>query len=310
MKHNSSISNFKKIVFRYGIPYMLIMMILLFTVNLIFEKIIIADTSGSGASKVNRILEHKSNEELVILGSSRAEGSIIPDSLAKNCFNYGLSGTQDNVWMYFLEEELKKNNTRPILINFDLDGLGYKNGDPAYWLFNSSNPKIRTFIDHWKPIYSIPVIKHMGYFERYVANYIQERHSVTGIINNGAILETKKQTASEFDVLVKEREKEHLTFINDKTLEKKLLGILQETKNRHIIFFIPPYHESYLKTIQNYPVALEFLSKLDSIRNVSVLNYSQYKMDNVYFYNTTHLNYNGALIFTKLIKEDMANLPK
>ncbi len=286
------------------------MMILLFTVNLIFEKIIIADTSGSGASKVNRILEHKSNEELVILGSSRAEGSIIPDSLAKNCFNYGLSGTQDNVWMYFLEEELKKNNTRPILINFDLDGLGYKNGDPAYWLFNSSNPKIRTFIDHWKPIYSIPVIKHMGYFERYVANYIQERHSVTGIINNGAILETKKQTASEFDVLVKEREKEHLTFINDKTLEKKLLGILQETKNRHIIFFIPPYHESYLKTIQNYPVALEFLSKLDSIRNVSVLNYSQYKMDNVYFYNTTHLNYNGALIFTKLIKEDMANLPK
>ena len=210
----------------------------------------------------------------------------------------------------FPRGRIEKKNTRPILINFDLDGLGYKNGDPAYWLFKSSNPKIRTFIDHWKPIYSIPVIKHMGYFERYVANYIQERHSVTGIINNGAILETKKQTASEFDVLVKEREKEHLIFINDKTLEKKLLSILQDTKNRHIIFFIPPYHESYLKTIQNYPVALEFLSKLDSIRNVSVLNYSQYKMDNVYFYNTTHLNYNGALIFTKLIKEDMANLPK
>ena len=119
MKHNSSISNFKILVFRYGIPYMLIMMILLFTVNIIFEKIIIADTSGSGASKVNRILEHQSSEELVILGSSRAEGSIIPDSLEKNCFNYGLSGTQDNVWMYFLEEELKKNNTKPILIDLN-----------------------------------------------------------------------------------------------------------------------------------------------------------------------------------------------
>ena len=289
---------------------MLIVAIILFIVNIIFEKIIIAETSGSGASKVNRILKNKSNEELVILGSSRAEGSIIPDSLEKNCFNYGLSGTQDNVWMYFLEEELKKNNTRPILINIDLDGLGYKNGDPAYWLFNSSNPKIRTFIDHWKPIYSIPVIKHMGYFERYIANYIQERHSVTAIINNGAILETKKQTASEFNVLVKEREKEHLKFINDKTLENKLLIILQNNRNRSIIFFIPPYHESYLKTIQNYPEALMFLSKLDSFSNVRVLNYSQYKMDNTYFYNTTHLNYNGALIFTKLIKDDMANLPK
>ena len=310
MKHNSSISNFKILVFRYGIPYMLIVAIILFIVNIIFEKIIIAETSGSGASKVNRILKNKSNEELVILGSSRAEGSIIPDSLEKNCFNYGLSGTQDNVWMYFLEEELKKNNTRPILINIDLDGLGYKNGDPAYWLFNSSNPKIRTFIDHWKPIYSIPVIKHMGYFERYIANYIQERHSVTAIINNGAILETKKQTASEFIVLVKEREKEHLKFINDKTLENKLLIILQNNRNRSIIFFIPPYHESYLKTIQNYPEALMFLSKLDSFSNVRVLNYSQYKMDNTYFYNTTHLNYNGALIFTKLIKDDMANLPK
>ena len=310
MKHNSSISNFKILVFRYGIPYMLIVAIILFIVNIIFEKIIIAETSGSGASKVNRILKNKSNEELVILGSSRAEGSIIPDSLEKNCFNYGLSGTQDNVWMYFLEEELKKNNTRPILINIDLDGLGYKNGEPAYWLFNSSNPKIRTFIDHWKPIYSIPVIKHMGYFERYIANYIQERHSVTAIINNGAILETKKQTASEFNVLVKEREKEHLKFINDKTLENKLLSILQNNRNRSIIFFIPPYHESYLKTIQNYPEALMFLSKLDSFSNVRVLNYSQYKMDNTYFYNTTHLNYNGALIFTKLIKDDMANLPK
>lgn len=289
---------------------MLIVAIILFIVNIIFEKIIIAETSGSGASKVNRILKNKSNEELVILGSSRAEGSIIPDSLEKNCFNYGLSGTQDNVWMYFLEEELKKNNTRPILINFDLDGLGYKNGDPAYWLFNSSNPKIRTFIDHWKPIYSIPVIKHMGYFERYVANYIQERHSVTAIINNGAILETKEQTASEFNMLVKEREKEHLKFINHKTLENKLLSILQNTRNRNIIFFIPPYHESYLKTIQNYPEALMFLSKLDSFSNVRVLNYSQYKMDNTYFYNTTHLNYNGALIFTKLIKDDMANLSK
>lgn len=286
------------------------MTIILFIVNFAFEKIIIAKTSGSGANKVDRILNHQSDSEIVILGSSRAEGSIIPDSLGENCYNYGLSGTQDNVWIYFLEEELKKDNKSPILINFDLDGLGYRNGDPAYWLLNSSSPNIKVFIDNWKPIYSIPVIKHMGYFERYIANYFQERQSVTGIINNGAILETKRQTPSEFKLLVEEREKEHLWFVNDDMLERRLIQTLQNNKSRKIIFFIPPYHESYLKTIRNYPVALKFLSKLDSIKNVSVLNYSQYKMDNVCFYNTTHLNYNGALIFTKLIKEDMANLPK
>jgi len=308
MKHNSYISSFKTFLLRYGIPYMLIMAVMLFAVNFIFEKLIISETSGSGASKVNRILKHRSNDELVILGSSRAEGSIVPDSLDKHSFNYGLAGTQDNVWIYFLQEELKKNNRRPILINFDLDGLGYRNGDPLYWLFNSSNPIVRSFIDDWKPRYAIPVIKHMGYFERYISNFIQERHSVTEIINKGAILETKRRTPSEFNLLVQERKKEHLFFKNDKKLERELMLVLHNNKKRKIIFFIPPYHELYLKSIENYSEALSFLSVLDSIPNVRILNFSHFKMDNAYFYNTAHLNYNGALIFTKLIKDDVANL--
>ncbi len=310
MKHNSSISSFKVLLLRYGLPYILVIAIMLFAVNFTFEKIIVANTSGSGAGKVNRILNHEYKNEIVILGSSRAEGSIIPDSLGINYYNYGLAGTQDNVWIYFLEEELKKNNTNPILINFDLDGLGYRNGDPLYWLFNSSNPKIRTFIDNWKPRYAIPVIKHMGYFERYISNFIQERHSVTEIINKGAILETKRQTPSEFNLLVQERKKEQLFFKNDKKLENELMHVLHNNKKREIIFFIPPYHESYLNSIENYSEALSFLSILDSIPNVRVLNYSHFKMDNAYFYNTAHLNYDGAVIFTKLIKLDITNPAK
>ena len=302
MKANSSISSFSKFLLRYIIPYVVIIIIILFALDLLFRKIIIANTSGSGSNKVSRILSSQQNNEIVILGSSRAEGSIIPDSLGKNCYNYGMAGTQDNVWIFFLEEELKKNNTNPILINFDFDGLGYNNGDPAYWLFNSSNKTIRSFIDNWKPIYSIPVIKHMGYFERYIANYIQEKHGITALINKGAILETKKQTPKEFNWFVKQREKETILFSNDKKLEKKLIYILKQNKKRKIIFFIPPYHESYLKTIKNNTEVVNFLSILDSIPQVFVLDYSTYKLDNTYFYNTTHLNYNGALIFTKLIK--------
>jgi hypothetical protein len=264
-------------------------------------------SEGSGAYKVDRILYKDFILETPILGSSRAEGSIFPDSLGKNYFNYGLAGAQDNVWIYFLEKELEKKHTTPILINFDLDGLSYGNGDVSNWLSNSFKSDIRVFFDEWKPIYIIPTLKHFGFFEKYFANFLQEKFMVTGTINNGALLENKFLLPAEFEMLIAQRKKEDVIFKNDTVLYNRLMKLLMSNSTREIVFFIPPYHESYLKSIKNLNDALLFLKNLENIPNVTVLNYCSFKFGQKDYFNTTHLNYDGALKFTAILKRDLIN---
>ncbi|HEX5669372.1 MAG TPA: hypothetical protein VFX73_11245, partial [Chitinophagaceae bacterium] len=145
MKHNSYTSSFNKFMLKYGLPYLAVIIVSLWIIDMVFKKLIVANSSSTGAYKVERILSSDNRDENPIYGSSRAEGSFVPDSLGNNYFNYGLAGVQDNVWIYFLEKELAKQRKTPILINFDLDGLGYRNGDIGYWLFNSDDKNIREF---------------------------------------------------------------------------------------------------------------------------------------------------------------------
>ena len=75
---------------------------------MIFEKYIIFPVDVLGASKVNRILNHQYNNEVPIFGSSRAQSSYFPELIGDDVFNYGIDGFGSNIWLFFLEQELKK----------------------------------------------------------------------------------------------------------------------------------------------------------------------------------------------------------
>ncbi len=293
---------------RYGLPYVLIIFIAVSGINLFFKKMVIPRTTGSGAYKVERILHEDRMTETPIYGSSRAEGSFVPDTLGADFFNYGMANVQDNVWIYFLEKELQKSRKTDILINFDFDGLDTRNGFPFYWMFNAaSDTTIRSFIGHdWKMIYNIPAFRHIGFYEKYTVHYLQEKNNVTAIINKGAILEKKYLTKEEFKLLAEKREKDTVIFKNDPLLNKKLRSLLSDTKGRNIYFIVPPYHPSYFKSIQNLPDAYKYLDTLAMLPHVKVMDYSRMQLGQEYFFNTTHLNYKGAIVFSKQLKEDLA----
>jgi hypothetical protein len=308
MKHNSSISSFKAFALKYGVPYLLIIFTVTAGINLFFKKVIVGSTTGSGAYKVERILHKNMTNETPIYGSSRAEGSFVPDSLGPHYFNYGIANVQDNVWIYFLEKELQKSRKTNILINFDLEGLDYRNGFPFYWMFNaSSDTTIRSFIGpDWKMMYYIPTFRHISFYEKYLVHYLQEKNNLTAIINKGAILEKKELTPEEFKMLAVKREKDTVIFKNDQVLNSKLKSLLANTGGRKIFFIIPPYHPSYIKSVHNLPDALRYLDTLSMFPNVKVMNYSTMPLAQEYFYNTTHLNYKGAILFSKQLKQDLA----
>lgn len=294
---------------KYLIPYLLILSAGLIGIHFLFKNIIIAQTQSSGAAKVNRIKTNTDPNEIPILGSSRAEGSFIPDSLGLHFFNYGMAGVQDDVWLYFLKIELAKGRNTPIVINLDADGLQRIQSGLVYWLFDTQDSTVRTFIGkEWKPIHHLPVIRNFGYFEIHLANYLNEKFELTGNRNKGAILELKKLSRQEFDDAVQKRLESKLIATHDPKIYADLLTTLSNTKGRKVIMVIPPYHYSYLRSIQNKEDILRLQTTLDSLPNVHILDYAQMNLDDSLFYNTTHLNKKGAILFNRYLKKHLDSI--
>lgn len=302
---NSFTFNFKKFLFRIIIPVSVCIFIVGQLLNYAFEKFVILNSQVGGVSKVNRILIKTSLNEIPILGSSRAEGSFIPELLGDQYFNYGISGTQDDVTIFFLEEELKKKKETPVLVNFDLDGINFGLGDVGNYLYNSKNAEVQRLLgDHNNILYSVPFLKYHGKFESYVKYFLNEKLNLTKYTNKGGSFELNVLPAKKFDELVKEREAATTIFNNNLLLTENLCALLAKT-TRPIVFVIAPYHKSFFKNYRNRADAEKFLHNLAEYPNVRIINFSKVDYPDSLYLNTTHLNYLGAKIFTQQLKDSL-----
>ena len=296
-KQNSSIFNFSIFLLKTLIATIIFGV----TFSLIFEKLIINTSQTIGASKINRLLTLEQTKEIPIFGFSRAECSFLPSIIGSEFYNYGISGTQSNIWLYLLEQELKKNKTTAIIINFDLIGLV------------SSDGNISNYIPHWNKskhiienkgefYYNIPFIKYFGLYEQYFASYIQEKKNLTITTDNGAILQKNKQTKEMFESLViKRRGAKVESKINNELSTK--FDLLINSTERPIVLIISPYHISCFNKNANFDKSYDYLNKLEKNKNITVLDLKDFVKDDDLFMNTTHLNHEGAIIFSKKIKE-------
>src|SRR4051812_1211544 len=104
-EQNSSTSSFKQFLLRMLLPLIFILSGAGLLFNYFFEKVIILNSELCGVYKINRIISETHPNEIPIFGSSRAEYGLFPDSLGHDFFNYGLSATQYDVTLFFLEQE-------------------------------------------------------------------------------------------------------------------------------------------------------------------------------------------------------------
>jgi hypothetical protein len=276
-----------------------------FAFNFAFEQFIIFESQINGASKVNKILSETVKNEIPIFGSSRAEGSFIPSIIEdEHCFNYGISATSANIWLFFLEQELKKKKSTPILINFDLGGLNYSDGNIGNYIPNWNATK-NILVNRGEFYYNIPFIKYFGQYERYLKLYINEKINLTKITDNGGSFEKNKLTKHKFQELVHKRENSKSSFNLNKQLSSKFNKLINST-NRSIILIISPYHSSYFNKFENIEIADKYLSNLSKRKNITIIDQRNYIIEDNMFINTTHLNYDGAVKFSKKLKELLA----
>jgi len=275
-----------------------------FSFSLVFEQSIVFRSQINGASKVNKILSETVVDEIPIFGSSRAQGNFVPTVIADNCFNYGIDGAQANIWLFFLEQELKKKKSTPILINFDLYGLVYSDGDIGNYIPNWNATKNILF-EKGEFYYNVPFIKYYGQYEKYLKYYLNERINLTKITDHGGSFEKNKLVESKFRELVKERQNFISLFRLNEQLLVKFNKLINST-SRSIVFVVAPYHTSYFNKFKNIEVADEYLSSLSKRKNVIIIDLRDYIVDDEMFANPTHLNYYGAVEFSRKLKELLA----
>jgi len=309
-EQNSSISNFREFLLRVLLPLFFIFSGAGFVFNYFFEKEIILKSPICGAYKVNRIITETHPQEIPIFGSSRAGGGFIPDSLGSDLFNYGLSGTNYDVALFFLKQECRKIKTTPwIILNFDLDGMTYGRGDIGNYILNANNPEIEALLGaDYRGYFSVPFIKYYGRYENYFGLFLSDRIELTKITNKGASLEKNRLPQKEFNDLVSERKNTSHTFRNDPVLEQRLLHIMNTNSNRQFIFVIAPYHTSYFQGYTNQAPEQAFLDTLRSFKNAKVFDFSKLPLADSMFLNTTHINYKGAVIFNHLLRDSLKAL--
>ena len=71
------------------------------------------------------------------------------------------------------------------------------------------------------------------------------------------------------------------------------------------MYIIAPYHTSFLSSLSNNTREEidSFVQLLEYFDNVEILNYSTlFNKNEDYFFDTTHITYEGAKVFSKIIK--------
>ncbi len=301
-KANSSISSFKRFLIAYLLPVTAIVAIVMVACSWFFERSIIFKSTSSGAYKINRMFTEQHNNEIALIGSSRAVGSYVPAILGDSVFNYGIEDTQYDLLIIFLKNELEKNKTTPLVVNFDYEIFDKWFGDIANYIPNVHHADIKNYVgDRYKWYFSVAGIKYFGQYEHYMKMYMAD-HSGRNYKSNGGFFLTDPFNPEVLAREVKTRLVTTTHWTSDEQKSQTLIQLIASHPQRQIVFCIAPYHPAYLKMFKGYDQLNQCVNALKANSNVVFLDYSHEAYADSLYSNTSHLNYNGAVKFSGELK--------
>lgn len=310
MQHSSSIFNFKKFIVNFFFPFILVSTVIGYTFQTLIEKYTMINFHQTGEYKVNRIITFNDKDEIPVFGSSRTEFSVIPKILGSRYFNYGITNTGDDVNLFFLKQELQKNKSGPILVNFDLEGLRYNSGEIHNYLYSIDNASVRELVGKQdKYYYHVLLLKYYGLYLEYLSSYfsLATVKYKKPLLDKGAMLFYDVGPNSLLDAIEKAKlYKPH--FENNNIILNELAHLILSHPRRTFIYIIPPYHSSYFKNFVNEQAALVFLRSLSHYKNVKVLNFSRLDFPDEYFIDVKHLRYDGAVKFSNILLDTLRKI--
>jgi len=284
----------------------------------------LAKENSCNTNTWHKIYSGKLKTEIAILGTSRAEAhydtEIISSITGLKTYNLGISGTHYDFlnirWKSFINR-----NKKPKVLILDLDPGALKNSTELYGKFqylpylNSAEYKSVTkgidsdyLFEKIIPLYKyrayemsvykqLKSLKNPKYCHKNVNGYIE--HDISWIERDykkfKKILQ-KDKAHKEYDLNI---------FSQGLSTINSIIEYCEKHNIQVYLIWSPSYYESheYQLTLKKHIDSI--LKKTSNKKHIKYLNYSKDSLcyDKNYFYNSSHMNKNGATLFSKKVGE-------
>ena len=260
--------------------------------------------------KINAVIDHQIDDEIMIWGASTALVNINPkvlsDSLNCTVMNMGLDGTNIDQYSGLLMEFLSYTKLcKKLILAFDInDGLVERNQfyQTSLWVHQLDNPRIaKTFNEINPELLRNPFpFSNLTLYDMHIIKELKrtffEKESQFSFPNKGF----ESVSIEEKPVEIKNKK----TIEISERIVKKINAVceLAISKNIEPIIVITPCHINGQSRLLNKNEIISIFNKLSS-NSILVLDLhnTSISMDEENFYDNVHLNSIGSMKFTKLL---------
>jgi hypothetical protein len=269
----------------------------------------------------NDLYSGKVNSDIVIYGSSRAwrhiDPTMISDSLHTTAYNLGVNGHSYKS-QYFRHFLLLKFNKKPKIIIQTLDVTSFDKSSDFYnpdqylpYMLNNKEMKQLTYNEYQPIDYKLPMIRYFGKKEAFM--------EIIKLLLNPASnkpLRVKGYLPRDImwnDDLIKAQEKlGSFEVKSDSSIIRLFEKYLNECHqlNIQVIFVYTPEYVEGQKFVSNRSDIMTIYNQFSQKYNIPFYDYSNDSMSyhKEYFYNSGHLNKEGAELFTSRLINDLRKL--
>lgn len=300
MEENSSTSSFKRALTRLLLPVAAGILVGCWVMDVLALRYLILPARSAGAYKVHRMFTESAPDEVPILGSSRAAGSFVPPLIDAHAFNYGIEKTEHELVEVMLARELRKPRNTPILINWDFEFFQHHVGNMAHFVPNLDQPAVRDYVnEELRWYHHFPGMRFFGLYDDYLKALLGER-SKGNVRSAGGVFDNSPHDAMRFARQIEKRLATEAGWSDPAGADSLFLALITST-HRPIVIVAAPYHRSCFVNYRHLDRAKAYLTGLDSLPNITVLDHSQDDLPDEDFLNTTHVNHAGARAFSSAL---------
>jgi hypothetical protein len=266
----------------------------------------------------NDIYNGQVQSDMVVYGSSRAwvhfDPALLSEAFGTSCYNLGIDGHNFSL-QNFRHRELLRFNKRPKVIIQSVDIFSFTRYDSLYnfeqflpyMLFNSHMQEVTSGYGEYNFLdYLVPGIRYRGKKDL-VKNAFKMPSDLGSMKRTNGYKGMEMTWNKDF-----ENVKNDLTLYEvqtDSSILQEFDDFLRECKTHHteVILVYSPEHIEGQQFVGNRAEMMQLFSKL---ANKYKFRFYDYSTDSIcyqkkYFYNTQHLNKQGAELFTRTFINDL-----
>ena len=271
---------------------------------------------------LNKIVKGHINSDILIIGSSRAvvhyDCDVIHSVTNRSCFNIGMDGTQMDSYLTLLKIYLSHNRAPAfLLVNLDLSSLGVSKRIYAPYQYV---PYLgEKFIDEWMLRKDFAVWKHkyLPLYSFSIYGMILTKPALSALFGFGSsdlgrctngFLGYNNSWDGTFDEFKKKNPRGWTFFISNENIEnlRLILGECKQKGISAILVYSPSYCEVNELTLNKQEIFCIYRN-ISKEFGVPFLDYSGIEIckNKAYFYNSQHLNKQGAEKFSETLASDL-----